>query len=380
MKFFWISLLALLRPIYFFYSFCCLFLPIFILYGAGSIFYPSYLPLPVSVIKLGIQVMLGGFVVVMLVIPILVQLRKSKDDSDPFQSAFMSWFATLRWYWNTTPGPMAKVGLPSGYLVENPMSYRLTAQDMREILSRIQPGDILLRAYDGYMDGDFIRLSSLCSKNGYHPGWFTHVAMYAGPLNENDRANVPAHFRNNKKYFQEGPQMIIHSMAMGVHTEDILTWFRCDYLVVLRLKPDLTMTHKVELPQPRHRKHSASELTSQKIKDELRKGAPINHDEVIQNAKLSALEKIGEPYDFECVETNKFDRFSCAELIYYCFRSAHDALGLFPQLHALYPLGKLNRHWSIMGRSTVTPDDFYGLAKAQHLDVIWIDEISKKNA
>jgi hypothetical protein len=379
MKIIWLLILALLRPIYFIYSLCCLLIPFFILYGLVYFFYPDTIA-PNLVTDLAIRILFALFILCAIVIPILVFSRKSAHDPNPFQSAFMSWFGTLRWYWNTVPGPMAKVGLPSGYLVENPMNYRLNAKDMRAILDKLQPGDILLRAYDGYLDGDFIRHSSVCSKNGYRPGWFTHAALFVGPLGDEDRIHVPKEFQQNKRFFQEGPQMVLHSMAIGVHAEDILTWFRCDYMVVLRVKSELKMTKIVELAKQPNKQRFGSDTASELIKNELLSGAPINSSDATQNAKLSALEKIGESYDFECAITDKFTRFSCAEFVYYCYRSIHDAIGLSPQLHAFYPLGKLNRHFSIMGRNTVTPDDFYTLAKENRLDVIWIDEISKRQA
>jgi hypothetical protein len=323
---------------------------------------------------------MGSFFVAAVLIPCMVYFRKSAGDPNPFQSAFMSWFGTLRWYWNTVPGPMVKVGLPSGYLVENPMNYRINAKDMRAILDKLKPGDILLRAYDGYLDGDFIRHSSICSKSGYRPGWFTHVALYVGPLDDQDRQHVPEKFRLNKQYFEEGPQMVLHSMAKGVHTEDILTWMRCDYLVVLRLKDQLTLTQKVDVNTLSPQSKFGSDATSAKLTHDIRSGATISSAEAIQNAKLSALEKVGEPYDFECIETNKYDRFSCAEYVYYCYRGVRDALGLSPQLHAYYPFGSLYRHFSLLGRTTITPDDYYLLAKQKHLDIVWIDEISKKKA
>ncbi|MET3105210.1 hypothetical protein AAKU67_000958 [Oxalobacteraceae bacterium GrIS 2.11] len=379
MKIIWVLLLAILRPIYFIYSFVCLSAFLLICYVLAYFFWPQ-LPAPELVTHVTAEFILAAFAILAVIIPVMVYRRKTDDDPNPFQSAFMSWFGTLRWYWNTTPGPMAKVGLPSGYLVENPMNYRINAKDMRAILAVLQPGDILLRAYDGYMDGDFIRHSSLCSTNGYRPGWFTHAALYAGQLNDEDKGHVPEKYRLNKRYFQEGPQMVLHSMAMGVHTEDILTWFRCDYLVVLRLKDQLKLQEKIDSSHPSKKKNSASDFFCQRVSADLRNGMTISSAEAIQNARQSALEKVGEPYDFECVQTDKYTRFSCAEYVYYCYRSIHDALGLSPQLHALYPLGMLSRHFSIMGRSTITPDDFYQLARDNHLDIVWIDEISKKKA
>ena len=376
MKIFWLVALALLRPVYFVYSLCCLLGPVFILYLFVCLLLPK-LPSSEFLLRQCAPCILYVIGAGAAVIPLLVFNRKSKDDPNPFQSAFMSWFGTLRWYWNTMPGPMAKVGLPSGYLVENPRNYRLNATDMRAILNRLQPGDILLRAYDGYMDGNFIRHSSVCSETGFRQGWFTHAALYAGELGAAERTHVPAAFRHDQKYFQEGSQMVLHSMAMGVHAEDILTWFRCDYLAVLRVPPSLKSTRAVAPTRADDIQPNESDIVSQRIQNDLRNGIQVNINEVLQNAKLSALEKIGEPYDFECVQTDKFNRFSCAEFVYYCYRSIHDALNLSPQLHAFYPFGKLSRHVALMGRITITPDDYFNLARQQHLEIIWIDERSK---
>jgi hypothetical protein len=377
MKLFWVLALAMLRPLYFIYSIACLAAPFFILYCAACYFYPQ-LTAPNVVAHCLTEFTLGIAAILAIGIPLLVYHRKTPHDPNPFQSAFMSWYGTLRWSWNFVPGPMAKVALPSGYLVENPTSYRLNADDLRAILEKLKPGDILLRAYDGYLDGKFIRLSSLCSKHGYRKGWFTHAALFVGALDDNDRTHVPKNFSHDKKYFQGGPQMVLHSMAMGVHAEDILTWFRCDYMAVLRLNEDLTLLHKIDLPTAVKNKHRASDFASDQLKEALRSGTTVASTEAIQAAKMSALEKIGEPYDFECIETGKFHRFSCAEYVYFCYRCVHDALGLSPKLHALYPLGKLSRHFCLMGRNTITPDDFFRLAKEKHLELIWVDEISKK--
>lgn len=356
MKIVWVLALALCRSVYFIYSLCCFFVPFLVIYS-WIFFFDQKLPAPETIIISSSRFLFFTMITMAIVIPAGVYFLKKSNDPNPFQSAFMSWFGTLRWYWNSTPGPMAKIGLPSAYLVENPKNYRLTAKDMREILDKIRPGDILLRAYDGYMDGAFIRHSSVCSKNGYRPGWFTHAALYAGTLNSEDRTYVPEKFQHDKQFFQEGSQMIVHAMAKGVHTEDILTWFRCDYMVVLRIKPVTGNPYAV---------------------DPIQATTDMGTDEIIQNAKRSALRKIGEPYDFECIETNKFSRFSCAEFVYYCYRNINAALGLSPQLHALYPFGSLSRHFSIMGRMTITPDDFYSLTSQGKLEVVWIDENSKK--
>jgi hypothetical protein len=377
MKLAWLLLLSVLRTCYLFYSLWCL----FFIPAIGVLIYAEIthqLPTYWENYHLN-QIGLGITALLLVAIPLVVFSKHSKGDPNPFQSGFMSWFGTLRWFWNATASPMVKLGLPSGYLVENPMGCRLTGDELREILNALQPGDILLRAYDGYMDGEFIKHSSLLSNKGYRAGWFTHAAIFGGTLTDQDKEKVPAEFRNNQGFFKEGTQMVLHSMAKGVHCEDILTWCRCDYLAIVRIKSDLQFVSPVTVHEKKYRRSYQSDAASAKIKQELIQGKTIDRAEVIQTAKLSALEKIGEPYDFECIETDKFNSFSCAELVYFCFRSVHDALGLNAEPHAFFPFGKLLPHVSMMRRTTVTPDDYYDLTKSHHLELVWVDKVTKLN-
>jgi hypothetical protein len=379
MRLFWIVLLGMLRAGYLLYSLLCLATPILAIailvvdWNAGP-------EAAINLIRLTALATLVIAIVVSLALPTLIYIHRGKNDPNPWQSAFMSWFASLRWYWNTKPASMVKVGMPSGFLVENPTSYRLSATDMRNILDKLRPGDILLRAYDGYLDGLFIRHSSRCAKHGYRPGWFTHVALYVGEIGDKEREMVPKSFRHDSKFVQNGSQMVLHSMAMGVHSEDILTWFRCDYLAVLRIKPNPVKAHNVTPDSAVSASPLASEPGNQQIRAALNSGAPVEIVDVLANVKMSALEKVGEAYDFQCMITDKFNRFSCAEYVYYCYRSLHDALGLTPQLHGLYPFGKLIRKFAVMTRNTVTPDDYYRLGQNDHLEIVWVDERSKRNA
>lgn len=84
------------------------------------------------------------------------------------------------------------------WLVYDPTTYEVKGKDVREIIKRIQPGDILLRGYRHYLDGYFI------------PGRFSHAALYVG----------------------DGK--VIHSMSKGVFREDILDFCRCDLVGIYR--------------------------------------------------------------------------------------------------------------------------------------------------
>lgn len=341
MKFVWPVLLVVLRALYFLYSLWCLLFPVALVVFAIALAHEQNL--------LGIGTrqwnfgLLALFAIFSLVVLALVYNRRSDADPNPFQSAFLSWFGTLRGFWNQRAGDMVKLKLPSGFLVENPQAYRIGGGQIQDILRCIQPGDILLRGYDGYLDGMMIRRASVCTAKEFQPGWFTHAALYMGTLTAVDRALVPETFRNDTGYFQEGSQMLIQAMAKGVHSQDLLTFCRSDYLAILRIKPGM----------PR-----------------------IDVAAAILAARKSALEKIGDSYDFDDSDIRKFNRFSCSELVYYCLRDIKDALKLGPLPHALFPLAPWNKTWHLLKRVTIVPDDFYYLLKHGTVECIWQDPIS----
>jgi hypothetical protein len=339
----WPVLLVGCRALYFAYSLWCLLFPL------AALWLLAYLAQGNSL--LGLQagvwgyVLLASLLVFALLVVLLVSLRRVPDEPNAFQSAFLSWFGTLRGFWNTQAGDMVKFRLPSGYLVENPGAYRIGGSDIQHILEHIQPGDVLLRGFDGYLDGFLIRHASVCSAKDFQPGWFTHAALYMGALTEADRSQVPPAYQHNADYFQTGSHMLIHAMAKGVHSQNLLTFCRCDYLVVLRIKQG---------------------------------AVPLDVAGVVQAARQSALEKIGDGYDFDASDTTTFSRFSCSELVYYCLRSVQSALQLTPQPHALYPLSPLNKRLAILKRVTIVPDDFYALLQSGGMECIWSDPVSAR--
>jgi hypothetical protein len=113
------------------------------------------------------------------------------------------------------------------------------------------------------------------------------------------------------------------------------------------------------------------------MQDDLHRGLSIDRDRVVTAARLSALEKIGEEYDFDCSDTTTFDRFSCAELLYYCLRGVLNAIDLKPLPHALFPLAPWFKQFHLLERATLTPDDYDDLVKNGHLLCIWKDPVSQ---
>jgi len=239
-----------------------------------------------------------------------------------------------------------------------------------------------LRGFQGYLDGAMIRRSSRCSAKGFEPGWFTHVALYVGALDDTDKKCVPGDFADESQgYFAVGPQMVIHSMAKGVHAEDILTFCRCDFLAVLRIKPDMhcikDKASELDNKASTRDEPSTSDRMSKVVEEHMVDGKHFERELAIETAKRSALEKIGEKYDFDCSDTTRFHRFSCAELVYYCYRGIRTAIDLKPEIHGLYPLGALNKSWAILKRETITPDDYYALIAQGTVDCVWQDPVSQ---
>lgn len=85
------------------------------------------------------------------------------------------------------------------FVIWKPQHYKIKGNEVREILNKIEPGDILLRRFDGY-------LNTLLT-----PGFWGHGAIYAVD------------------------NIVIHAVKEGVVQEDILEFTRCDSIAVLRV-------------------------------------------------------------------------------------------------------------------------------------------------
>ena len=270
-------------------------------------------------------------------------------------------------------------------LVIDPGSYRVNGTDCRTLLGVLQPGDILLRGYTHFIDGWFIRRSVITDPKGpkqIFPGTFTHVAMYVGPLTADDAPRIAADLKGysfdtgqepagedalekikkemRDKYIDAitaDNQMVIHAMADGVKIEDILTFTRCDQLVVLRLpKVIVRQTDDVLAPTPIDQRMPAE---SKAIEGALLRDESVERQTVIAEVIRLALGKVGAEYDFACNDTKEHHYFSCAELVYFCFASVRTFLAISCWEHAFLRLfGR---------RVTITPDDFL----YSNLELVW---------
>ena len=222
------------------------------------------------------------------------------------------------------------------FLLYNPEGYRVRGEDVRALLERLQPGDILVRGYDHYLDSRFI------------PGYFSHVGLYLGEVTLDDQDSVArvgaALLAGGKTDFRCGPQMVIHALAEGVLLEDAINFCRCDFLALLRFPERLRVTNATWKPEVGRACFSPEERS---FCDRLARGEELRFAEVFPTIKQAALGKLGTPYDFD-FDFQRLDRLSCSELVYY----ATKALGPF------LDVSSLQRRFLFFKHSIIEPDAF----------------------
>lgn len=162
----------------------------------------------------------------------------------------------------------------------NAHGYKLKGAIYRKLRDLLQPGDIILRRFDGYLSSYMI------------PGFWNHAGLYVGNVGEK-------------------PEQVVHAVSEGVLQEDFLNFIRTDHLIILRPNPG-------------------------------KKG------KVRQGAIDKALKVVGSPYDFG-FDFDNSDRFSCTELIDYCYPGLVEGKKRF-------------------GRRTIVADDF---AKCKKIKTVW---------
>ena len=101
------------------------------------------------------------------------------------KNALISWFSDIRVY----------IG---GVILFGSSSYEIKGPHTRQVLNVLEPGDVLLRRYNHYLGSVLI------------PGYWSHAAIYVG---------------DNK---------VVHMLGGGITDEDILTFLRCDNVMVIR--------------------------------------------------------------------------------------------------------------------------------------------------
>jgi hypothetical protein len=89
------------------------------------------------------------------------------------------------------------------WITINAKTFQLRGKHYRTVEQLIQPGDILIRRFEGYIDKWLI------------PGWWNHSGIYIGEIDG----------KNHK---------VIHAISDGVVVDDLIDFMRTDHLIVLR--------------------------------------------------------------------------------------------------------------------------------------------------
>ena len=243
---------------------------------------------------------------------------------------FLTWFGDLKYF----KAPC--------FVVYDPSSYRVKGEDVREVIDIIEPGDVVLRSYDNYVDGLFI------------PGEFSHVGFFYGHATEEDRKSAGTMIDNNPEKlarvqrddFKTGEQMVIHAMADGVFMEDVINFCRCDKMVILRLPETLKNSPQLEKVFIKTKFLPSEENIYQKLKQ----GGDITRNEAVAAACEVVLTCLGARYDFRFdFKDEPHNSFSCSELAYYAYRSVARYINLRPIRTCVA---------GIICKEGITPDQF----------------------
>jgi hypothetical protein len=250
--------------------------------------------------------------------------------ANPLVDAFIRFFGDLKFF-KVPP-----------VVVWDPGSYRVKGRDARVATELVEPGDVLVRGYLGYVDGWFI------------PGYFSHAALYLGEVHESDRALCTELPRSRERWrgesrrrprppdaqFAAGRQMVVHALAEGVLLEDLLDFCRCDYMAILRL-PDVLHGSAAERP------HAGLTPAEARIDARLRAGEAVSRAQAFQIVREVALSKVGYPYD-TTFDFTDFRRLSCTEFVYFAARCLSSALDVAPQ----------EKRVLLVKRTIIDPDDY----------------------
>jgi hypothetical protein len=254
--------------------------------------------------------------------------------------------------------PNLLLTLPLGStLLYDPRSYRIKGHDMRAAMKDIQPGDILVRGFDDYVDGTFI------------PGFFSHVGLYLGKV---DKETIKQHwntifaggtiFEDDYAPLEEvlekavfGEQMVIHSMKDGIFMEDLLNFCRCDYMAAVRFPQSLTRNSGLLTPYSES-KSIKQTFTGEELEiaHRLLDSKPLSLSGVFPVMFKLALSQLGKKYDF-ALDFSSFTKMSCTEFVYYCTKSLEWCSGIHPTVESV----------AYLKAAGIAPDSFVGSPKLE---------------
>jgi hypothetical protein len=115
-----------------------------------------------------------------------------------------------------------------------PNSFAIKGYHTREVMALVQPGDILVREFNNYLNNYFM------------PGTFKHVGFYLGEVSEH-RLKLAG--IKHPALFNTGKQRVIHAIGNQVFLEDLIDFCRCDGLAIMRFPRQLKFLKKGTIPE-----------------------------------------------------------------------------------------------------------------------------------
>ena len=222
------------------------------------------------------------------------------------------------------------------FVVYDPGSYLVKGRHCREVIDLVRPGDVLVRGFERYLDGKLI------------PGTFSHAGLYLGETTEADRAAAPPRHQGDLVL---GQQTVIHAIAEGVRTEDVLDFCRCDRLAILRFPAVLRADPGAPADDPA--RLGADERA---LRDRLAAGGEVAFADAWPVVRREALAQLGRGYDFAFDFTDP-RRLSCTELVHRATRALAPFLGVRPERYRILFLSGVG----------IAPDAFV----ASPLELVW---------
>ena len=188
------------------------------------------------------------------------------------------------------------------------MSERININTIRSL---IRPGDIILRRYDGYIDG------LIFSENSY----FTHAGIYCSD-------------------YRDYNDQVLHAEAeAGVHADSLDTFCHCDDVAVLRFSYSRNEQENRMLDVIEKNHCTPTDLFAIAKREKevfttlLEATKPGSTSGNMETADLyatqytrlildRAISLLHTPYDFE-FNFGNFESLSCIEYVWYCFKSLY---------------------------------------------------------
>jgi hypothetical protein len=239
------------------------------------------------------------------------------------------------------------------FIQYKPKTFALKGHLTYEIMKLIQPGDILVRSFNGYLDG---RLT---------PGTFTHAGFYLGAVGE-------AHLKQIAKIehsdqVKTGPQMVIHKTPKGIFVEDLINFCRCDGLAIMRFPAQLKPSDHFQLPEkletyfdefasPGAHPLAALIKAEQEVAIRLMQGKAIPFEKIMPLLYRIALSELSVPHEFN-LGFDRLPTLDATELVYFITKSIVWNYGIEP----------VSRRVMFKPHQVVLPDDYVDA----ELDEIW---------